>query len=136
MPATDWRISHSCAGGDVDKCGDLALPQLLQSRVLVVIGGLHGDPEALEQDRGGHGGAAPTYVHIDLLGSQIVELRDVSPCEDADLLVVKLGDVLNGLINAGMELSAPGIGEHIGLDDTDIDASQKQDVGDVLQRRL
>ena len=86
---------------DVDESVDLTAFQLFEGGVLIVVHRLHRNPEAVEQDRGGHRRAAAAHVHVDGMIGQVLELADLLPSEDMDLLVIQLGDVLQ-------RLSAPG----------------------------
>ena len=56
--------------------------------------------------------------------------------EDMHLLIVEFGDVLDQAVDTRQQLLPLRIGQHVGLDDADIDAAQHQDIGDVLQRAL
>ncbi len=50
------------------------------------------------------------------------------------LLVVELGDVLQRLFDPWIEVLLSHVGQHVRLHDADIDATQIQDVGDILER--
>ena len=48
--------------------------------------------------------------------------------------VVKAGDVANPIADAAMDATILDIGEHVGLDDREVDALEIEQVGDVLDR--
>jgi hypothetical protein len=122
--------------GDEGQRLDLAAAQLLQRGVLRVVGEAWRDAQPLEDQAGGHRGAAGGKVYVDRLAGQIPHRADVVAGQDVDFLVIQLRDVLDHVLDAGQAAAAARDGERVGLDDPDIDAAQQDDVLDVLQRAL
>src|SRR5712692_7820500 len=88
----------------------------------------------MEYDIRGLVGSAVRNPEIHLLGRQVLDRVDVLSCEDMDLLIVELGDVLEIVLDAWKRRITLQCSEHIRLDNSEIDTPGEDDIGDVLKR--
>ena len=120
--------------GSEDECrGDLARLQL-QDRVGVgQMHHLHSDAERLEDEMRGDVGAASLVAEIHRFAVELLDVGNVGPGEDMDLLGEQLGDIGDLVDEVGSELAALGeISEDVGLGDAHVDAAQEHHVPDIL----
>ena len=122
--------------GDEGQRGDLALAELFERYLLIVIGRRHRDVQKLEEPPGRNRGAGATQIDVHLLVCQVCNTLDVAPGEQMELLVVELGDVGDPGFESREQTLLSRIIEHVGLKDGHVDAAQQLEVGDVLQRSL
>ena len=104
--------------------------QPLDRFVVVVVRALRLDVEGVENGVGGHFGLAVLQVEVDLLAAQIVVGLDVVSRQDLKLGIVELGDVLNALLDIGVQhrillLEQPKI---VLVDDAHVDVLEEQHI--------
>src|SRR6185312_1194531 len=121
---------------DMKDRGDIAVLELGQPVNLLVVGDRRLDAKRLENDFGRHGRTAALYVDIDGLTVEVFQLGNVAPRQEVDLLIIELGDVANALHQAGEHVVLLRVGQSVRLHKADIDASEVEDIGEILQRSL
>src|SRR5262249_54288346 len=126
----DEQVVGFAAGRDDG--GDLARLHLLDRDGVVDVDKLGMDPQPLEHDRAGGGGAPALRAQADLLALQVLERRYLRPSENVEFAHEQLGDVVDPLIDV---FDAPGFlhALHtVGIGDGYIDTLEIEKVIDVL----
>src|SRR3984885_4404983 len=118
-----------------DHSRDFTRDQPLHCFVVVVIRALHGNLETVENDVGGHLGLAVLQVEVHFFVSQTVIGLDVVSREHLKLGIVKFREILNSLLDIGVEdwilfLEEPKI---VLVDDGHIYVLEEQNVVQVLE---
>ncbi len=119
---------------DHDDGVDRAGLQLLHRDTLLDIDEFRLDPEPLEHGERGDEGAAIRQVDTDGLAFEVLQCRDRFRRDHLHLLVVELGHIGELPLDVLGKTLALEIVERVCADDTEIDALQKQDVGNALHR--
>ena len=110
--------------------------QLLEREVVVVVHALDVvDLQHVEDDLRGDLGLAVLEIEAHLLAAQVVEALDVAARQDVELGIVQLGDVLDALLDVGVELGIALFQEHevVLVDHAHVDALEEQHVVEILQ---
>ena len=121
---------------DEDQRGDIARAQRRERLRLGQCGRLNVDRQLVEDDAGGHEGAAALGAEVDPLAAQVVDRGELVARQQMDLLVVELGDVGDLLLDPGVQVGALVEVEDVRLHDRDVDAAQQQQILDVAHRAL
>src|SRR5438105_8011345 len=122
--------------GNEGKCGDFTLAQLPECNFLIVVGGRYPNIQKVEQSTGGNRSTGSAQIDIDPLVRQICHALDFPPSQEVKLLVVQLSKVTYPRLDAGEVVRLLRMIEDIRLQDSEVDASQKFEISDVLQRSL
>ena len=118
-----------------DHCRDVSGHQPLKCFIVVVVRALHGDIESIENAVGGHFGLAVLQVEVDVLALQIVIGLDFVSRENMKLGIVELRDVLNALLDIGIQHRILLLQESkiVLVDDSHVHVLEKQHVIQVLK---
>ena len=114
---------------------DISRYQPLDGFVVVIVRALHGDIERIENRVGGDFGLAVLQVEVDLFAAQVVIGLDLVSCDDLKLRIIELGDILNTLLDVGVQhrillLQQTKI---VLIDDAHVDALEEEHIIHVLK---
>ena len=110
--------------GDEGDGGDLALAELLERHLLIVVGGRHRDIQKIEEPACRDRGAGAPQIDVHLLVCQLCDAFNVAPSEQMELLVIELGDISDPAFEAGEIVLLARVIENIGLQDGHVDPAQ------------